>query len=74
MNNVTLNYDNTKTVNILYRNWKGETAVRKIVPIELQFESNEWHPQKQWILYAYDLDKNDKRAFACLNILAWYIN
>ncbi len=65
-------YDESQSVNILYRNWKGRVAVRRIIPIEMRFESNQWHPEEQWILHAYDIDEKDERGFACLSILAWY--
>ena len=66
--------DKAKKVNILYKNWKGRTAVRCIVPKDLRFESSQWHPEVQWILHAYDVDEQAERSFACKSILAWYTN
>jgi len=61
-----------KAIRILYTNWEGKTSIRNIVPAELVFISNEWHPVKQWCLNALDLDKNAQRTFACSGIKAWF--
>lgn len=61
-----------KEVKILYTNWKGETAIRRILPKELNFISTKWHKEVQWCLLALDLDKNEERTFACKDIKAWF--
>jgi predicted DNA-binding transcriptional regulator YafY len=58
-------------VKILYRNYRGETAVRQIVPFSIWFGSTEWHPEPQWLLEALDLDKKAKRSFALKDILTF---
>ncbi len=60
-----------KSVHILYTNWKGETAERHVVPIELWFGSTEWHKEEQWLLRAKDLDKGAIRDFALKDVLKW---
>ena len=60
-----------KTVRIYYTNWRGETAFRTITPGRIRWGSNEWHPEPQWLLEAYDLDKNASRTFAMASILEW---
>jgi predicted DNA-binding transcriptional regulator YafY len=62
-----------KQVKILYTNWRGETSVRTIIPIELVFSSNEWHKEEQWILKAFDIDKQAERMFACKDIKEWCV-
>lgn len=57
-----------KSIKILYTNWKGETAIRQIVPIRLEYLATEWHPEEQWCLIAFDLDKQAERNFACKDI------
>ena len=59
-------------VKILYTNWQGETAIRRIIPQELVFIATEWHPEKQWCINAYDLDKKAERTFACSGIKSWF--
>lgn len=63
---------------ILYTNWRGETAVRQIVPewkgnggTKLFFGSNDWHPEPQWLFFATDADKGQPRCFAVAGIKAW---
>lgn len=63
--------DSGKVVRILYTNYKGETAVRRILPKELRFGSNKWHSEPQWLLVAHDLDKGAERTFACKDIKEW---
>ena len=47
-----------------YTNWRGETALRRAIPISIRHASTEWHPEKQWLLLAYDIDKQAEREFA----------
>ena len=63
--------DEKQSVKILYTNYRGETAVRRIIPKEVKFMSSEWHPEEQWCLIAHDLDKDAERAFACKDIKQW---
>lgn len=49
---------------IHYRNWRGETALRRIVPRSVWWGNTEWHPRPQWLMTAYDLDKGAERDFA----------
>ena len=60
-----------KQVKIVYTNWRGETSIRNIEPKELIYGSNEWHKEEQWLLIAYDVDKQADRTFACKDIKAW---
>ena len=49
-------------VQILYTNYKGETAWRTITPKEIYFDRNEWHPTSQWLLLAFDENKKADRC------------
>ena len=60
-----------KIVRILYKNYKGEIAYRKIIPKSIDFISTNWHPEEQWILTAFDIDKNADRGFAVIDIKEW---
>lgn len=61
----------SKQIKIFYKNWKGEEAWRTIEPINLWFGSTEWHPEKQWLLKAVDVEKNAERDFALCSIICW---
>ena len=63
--------ENEKTVEIVYTNWKGITALRHIIPKGIFFGSTEWHTEEQWLLNAFDVDKQADRAFALKDIKSW---
>lgn len=49
---------------VAYQNWRGEVAIREIKPICLWFGSTQWHPEDQWFLKAWDVEKQVERDFA----------
>jgi hypothetical protein len=51
-------------IKVQYTNYRGETAIRTIWPIDISFKSTEYHPEQQWILRALDVDKGQQRDFA----------
>ena len=51
-----------------YRNHRGVSGVRRMQPIGVRFGSTEWHPEPQWLLRAFDLDKDSEREFAMSEI------
>lgn len=55
---------------MIYKNYKGEVGKRRVHIKSgfLQYSSNEFYPRKQWLLTAFDLDKNVWREFALENI------
>jgi hypothetical protein len=53
----------TKPLIILYTNHKGETRVRTITPERVFWGSNEFHPERQWLLSAFEKGKG-QRTFA----------
>ena len=64
--------NNKKIVKILYTNYRGETAVRNIIPQKIWFGKTEWHPEEGWLLDAYDTEKKADRAFSMKDIKAWF--
>jgi predicted DNA-binding transcriptional regulator YafY len=64
--------DPRREVVIDYTNWRGERALRRIRPLRIDFENNEWRPETQWLLLATDVDKGEERTFALNNIHAWF--
>jgi hypothetical protein len=51
-------------VQVTYTNYRGITAVRRIRPIRIHFASTAWHPDPQWLLECFCLDKQATRDFA----------
>lgn len=41
-----------RRVLIDYTNWRGERDWRTVEPVGIFFGSNEWHKEKQWLMYA----------------------
>ena len=54
-----------------YTNWNGKHGTRNIVPVRIFWGKTEFHPKNQWLLEAYDLDKNAGRIFAMDEIHKW---
>lgn len=52
-----------------YINYKGIKSTRNVIPMSLYFGSNEFHPENQWLMVAYDLDKHCERTFALKDII-----
>ena len=61
----------SEKVTFTYKNWKGVVAVRTVIPQGIFFGKTEWHPKKQWLLKAWDCDKQDYRDFAIEDISNW---
>lgn len=59
------------TVEFDYTNHRGETARRRVIPTGLRFAATEWHPDKQYLLDAYCLDRGAARSFALCDISGW---
>ena len=55
--------ESERLLQIDYTNWKGERAWRTIEPIYMWLGSTVYHPEKQWLLKATDLDKKAQRDF-----------
>lgn len=48
----------------IYTNHRGETAQRTAIPLGVRFGSTQWHPEAQWLMRAFDLEKGEEREFA----------
>lgn len=55
-----------------YKNWKGEVSHRRVLPIDVWYGETEFHKEKQWLLKAFDLDKEADRNFAMNDILVFF--
>jgi hypothetical protein len=51
-------------IEVLYLNYKGDTSVRRILPLMIWYGSTECHPNEQWFIRAFDLDKQAILDFA----------
>lgn len=67
------NFDAKQIVKIIYTNYRNETSTRTIIPKKIFFDKTDWHPQEQWLIEAYDLDKKADRSFAIKDIKSWFV-
>ena len=61
----------TPAIEVLYTNWRGETRWRTIHPVALWWGRTAWHPERQWLMTAFDPDKVAFRDFAVKQIQRW---
>ncbi len=60
-------------IKVGYTNYRGETAVRTIIPIKFYFGSTEYHPQEQWLLEVWDVERDAMRVYAAKDINQWFV-
>lgn len=61
----------TREVIVDYTNHAGVRAKRRIEPIAFHFKETKWHPEPQWIVHAFDVEKSVMRFFALKDIHSW---
>lgn len=59
---------NDNTFKIEYTNYKGERAIRTIIPCCVWFGATKYHKDYQFLLNALDVEKNEQRDFAMKDI------
>lgn len=60
-------------IKVKYTNYRGETAIRLIVPIRFFWGSNEYHTQEQWLLEVFDVERDAIRIYALKDIQEWFV-
>jgi hypothetical protein len=61
--------DSSRVLVVRYKNWRGEVALRSIIPTgELRWGTTAFHPSEQWLLTVWDLERNDYREYALKDI------
>jgi hypothetical protein len=63
--------DPARHVVIDYTNHRGERALRTVEPMAMEYRVSPWHEGKQWIMQAWDVDKEAERDFAMKDIHSW---
>lgn len=58
-------------VKFMYTNYRGETSLRRVKPLRIEFEATEFHPERQWLLVGWDFDRQAERGFAMKDIKDW---
>ena len=52
-----------------YTNYRNETSIRKAIPTRIWHGRTKYHPEHQWLLTAFDVDKKAYRDFAMIDIV-----
>ena len=60
-------------IKVRYTNYRGETAVRLIVPVRFFWGSNEYHKEEQWLVEVFDVERNAIRIYALKDIKEWFV-
>lgn len=60
---VSLKFEKGNVIEFKYTNWKGETRPRRAFVYGVEWGSNEWHKEEQWLLHALDEAKGESRYF-----------
>lgn len=60
-------------IKVRYTNYRGETAVRTIVPINFYFGSTEYHKEEQWLVKLWDVERAAERIYALKEITEWFV-
>jgi hypothetical protein len=68
---IDVNDQQDRVVSVLYTNYRGITALRRVIPRRIWFGHTDWHPGEQWILDALDVEKRAERSFAMADIKEW---
>jgi len=55
-----------------YKNYENKISIRHVIPEKIYFGKTKWHPKKQWLLEAFDLEKEEKRIFAVKDIIKFF--
>ncbi|MGM9923873.1 MAG: hypothetical protein ACI35R_06450 [Bacillus sp. (in: firmicutes)] len=63
-NGQTIDIESAEKIRFDYVNWKGVKSSRKVVVTSFLYGITEYHPEPQWLLDAYDLEKEEHRVFA----------
>lgn len=51
-----------------YTNYKGITEFRMVTPISIRYGTSEYHKEPQWLLLAFDEDRNAEREFVMIDM------
>ncbi len=66
--------NHSPVLKFLYTNHRGELATRSVVNPVFFYGATEYYPDVQWLVSAFDLEKDAQRTFALNNIQAFMRN
>ena len=73
MKHEELTKENEPVLQFLYRNYKGNVAIRNVVHPQVEWGVSDWYNDGKptWLLTAFDLDKQATRGFALDHIISF---
>lgn len=60
-----------QTWRVVYRNWRGETALRTVRVRALYVGSTQYHRHRQLLMRVYDYDRRAERVYAARDVTVW---
>jgi len=60
-----------ETAHFGYINHRGVYSGRTVLPMRMYFGSTHWHQEMQWLLHAFDYERENYRDFAMKDIIKW---
>lgn len=61
--------DGQTLIKFTYTNWRGETAVRTVLPLAIEFGETPEHPEQCWMLRSFCQDRKSHRNFMMSKML-----
>jgi len=56
-------------IKVKYKNYKNEISIRTIIPLRVHYGNTQFHPENQWLLEVWDVDKDASRTYAMQDII-----
>ena len=63
--------DTSRAVRFTYTNNRGQTGTRRVIPLGIAYDRNEWNTEPQWLMTGWDLDRQAIRVYAMRLIRDW---
>ena len=58
----------SRAIKVRYTNYRGEMAIRLVVPVQIYWGSTQYHPGDQWLLKVWDVERAAERIYAFKDI------
>lgn len=72
---ITVEHHSFRVVVFMYKNYRGETSERYVVPMHVYYGYSDWHSSKdgnrELLLDAFCMDRMEKRTFLVDNIIGY---
>jgi len=62
-------YIPSKSIKVKYKNWNCEIGIRTIIPVSVYYGHTDYYKENQWLMDVFDVDKDDLRTYAMMDII-----